>query len=142
MHIIKIISQEIFHPVNPINYKEFKYFLVGKKIAKHRLNIEILGNKRMKYIFQVENIKCGGCTNTIATKLREIDGVKDVTVNLGAQEVTVSAESEIQADMRSKLAKKLARLGYPEAVSASSNSMITKATSFVSCALGKVSGKH
>ncbi len=96
----------------------------------------------MEYNFQVENMKCGGCTNTITTKLREIDGVQDVIVNIDDHQVTVISEPEIQTNFRSNVGKELARLGYPEAGSVSSNSMITKATSFVSCALGKVTGKR
>jgi len=44
----------------------------------------------MQYDFKVENIKCGGCTNTIITKLREIDGVKDVNVNIDDNEVNIA----------------------------------------------------
>jgi copper chaperone len=96
----------------------------------------------MKYNFQVENIKCGGCTNTITSKLKEIDGVQDVFVNIDNQQVIVISEPVVKVSIRSNLGKELARLGYPEVGTASSNSMITKATSFVSCALGKASRKH
>jgi copper chaperone CopZ len=96
----------------------------------------------MEYNFEIENMKCGGCINTITTKLREIDGVQDVIVNVDDHEVTVISEAVGETNFRSNIAKELARLGYPEAGSASSNSVITKATSFVSCALGKVTGKR
>lgn len=99
------------------------------------------GDKRMKYSFQVENIRCGGCSNTISNKLKEVEHVQDVMVNIEEQLVTVTTISDNEEDIRSRLAKQLARLGYPESGSDGSNRMITKAASFVSCAIGKVSGK-
>ena len=96
----------------------------------------------MDYNFQVENIKCGGCANTITTKLKEIEAVEDVIVNVDEQQVTVIAGSGVQDDIKSTLGKKLAKLGYPEVGSAGPNRMVAKATSFVSCAIGKVSGKR
>lgn len=96
----------------------------------------------MQYDFKVENIKCGGCTNTIITKLRNIDGVKDVHVNIDDKQVNVITESTTRTDIRQKLAKKLSRLGYPEIGTIDSDRLTTKAASYVSCALGKVSGKN
>jgi len=95
----------------------------------------------MQYNFKVENIKCGGCTNTIITKLREIDSVKDVEVNIDDSEVNVITDSEIQADTRQMITNKLTKLGYPEMGSTDSDRLMVKAASYVSCALGKVSGK-
>jgi len=95
----------------------------------------------MQYNFKVENIKCGGCTNTIITKLREIDSVKDVEVNIDDSEVNVITDSEIQADTRQMITNKLTKLGYPEMGSADSDRLMVKAASYVSCALGKVSRK-
>lgn len=96
----------------------------------------------MQYNFKVENIKCGGCTNTIITKLREIDGVQDVDVNIDDNEVNVITDSEIQVDTRQIITKKLTKLGYPEMGTADSDRLMVKAASYVSCALGKVSGKN
>lgn len=95
----------------------------------------------MQYNFKVENIKCGGCTNTIITKLREIDSVKDVEVNIDDSEVNVITDSEIQADTRQMITNKLTKLGYPEMGSTDSDRLMVKAASYVSCALGKVSRK-
>jgi len=90
----------------------------------------------MQYNFKVENIKCGGCTNTIITKLREIDSVKDVEVNIDDSEVNVITDSEIQADTRQMITNKLTKLGYPEMGSTDSDRLMVKAASYVSCALG------
>ncbi|MGH1538237.1 MAG: heavy-metal-associated domain-containing protein [Gammaproteobacteria bacterium] len=96
----------------------------------------------MEYKLKVDNIKCSGCTNTIITKLREIDGVKDVHVNIVDKEVNVTTDSEIHADTRQLITKKLTKLGYPEIGTADSDRLTVKAASYVSCALGKVSGKN
>ena len=39
----------------------------------------------MIYELQVENIKCGGCTNSIVNKLKKIDGVLSVDVDIENQ---------------------------------------------------------
>ncbi|NNC67099.1 MAG: heavy-metal-associated domain-containing protein [Gammaproteobacteria bacterium] len=95
----------------------------------------------MKYSFQVENIRCGGCTNSITKKLIKLDGVKEVHVIVNNKQVTVTTDSTIHTNMRKTLSEKLAKLGYPELGSEGTNRLMTKATSVVSCALGKVSNK-
>ncbi len=95
----------------------------------------------MEYKFQVENIRCGGCANTITKKLREINGVKDVHVNVEDKQVIVTTEPTIDAEIHHILSEKLVKLGYPEVGTIGSNSLKTKATSVVSCAIGKVSNK-
>lgn len=94
----------------------------------------------MQYSFEVENIRCGGCANTISMKLTEMDGVNDVQVNVDEKKVIVNVDSS-DDDIRLALSKKLAKLGYPEKGSVDSNGLITKAASVVSCAIGKVSKK-
>ena len=61
--------------------------------------------------FQVKNVKCGGCADTIRRGLLNIAGVRDVAVVIQGGEVTVSGE---ELD-RAALAEKLGQLGYPEA---------------------------
>ena len=62
-------------------------------------------------IFQVKNVKCGGCAATIRQGLLSVAGVRDVAVVIQGGEVTVSGE---ELD-RAGLAEKLGQLGYPEA---------------------------
>jgi len=71
-----------------------------------------------------------------------MDGVKEVNVNIDNNEVNVIADANIQTDIRQKLVKKLTKLGYPEMGTADSDRLMVKAASYVSCALGKVSGKN
>lgn len=90
----------------------------------------------MKHIIEVENIKCGGCANTIESRLRKLDGVTDVQVEVEQGRVTVEAGD----DDRTKLAETLLRSGYPEKGTAEGiRAASAKAKSFVSCAIGKMS---
>ena len=95
----------------------------------------------MKYKFQVENIRCGGCANTITKKLKEITGVEDVDVNVEEKQVVVTTQPTIDADIHHTLSEKLLKLGYPEVGTDEANNLKAKATSIVSCAVGKVSSK-
>jgi copper chaperone CopZ len=78
----------------------------------------------------VENIKCGGCMNSIKIALLKLKGVTAVEINKEEERVSVSGV----AIERNELAMKLAALGYPER---GNNNLISKAKSFVSCAVGK-----
>jgi copper chaperone len=88
-------------------------------------------------IFDVENIKCGGCENTIRKGLSTIAGVSEVQINRDQQRITLLAN---EAD-RGTIAEKLRSMGYPEQGSvAGLQSGLAQAKSMVSCAIGKVSG--
>jgi copper chaperone len=90
-------------------------------------------------IFDVENIKCGGCENSIRKGLGGIAGVNvgDVQIDRDQQRITLVAN---EAD-RNAIAEKLRSMGYPEQGSvAGLQSGLAQAKSMVSCAIGKVSG--
>jgi len=90
----------------------------------------------MQHVIDVENIRCGGCANTIGKNLRKIVGVESVDVDIENGRVTVEAGD----DSRELLVKTLLSSGYPENGSAEGIKAATaKAKSFVSCAIGKVS---
>ena len=90
----------------------------------------------MKHIIEVENIKCGGCANTIETRLRKLEGVTQVSVEIGHGRVSVDAAD----DSREQLVRTLLQSGYPEKGTADGIKAATaKAKSFVSCAIGKIS---
>jgi len=87
--------------------------------------------------FDVENIKCGGCENTIRKGLSTIAGMSEVQIDRDQQRITLVAN---EAD-RGTIAEKLRSMGYPEQGSvAGLQSGQAQATSMVSCAIGKVSG--
>ncbi|RZN82005.1 MAG: heavy-metal-associated domain-containing protein [Winogradskyella sp.] len=82
---------------------------------------------------KIQNLKCGGCANTIITQLSKIEGVSDVTVNNETDEVNISFGTENQLEI---VTKKLSDLGYP--LISEANSIPKKAKSFVSCAIGRM----
>jgi copper chaperone len=83
----------------------------------------------------VENIKCGGCANTITTKLKALDGVNNVAIDIEAGKVTIDGDDA----ERDTYAAALAKMGYPELGSvAGLESAGAKAKSFVSCAIGRM----
>lgn len=89
----------------------------------------------METRIEVENIRCGGCANTIAKKLREDERITAVTVDIANQ--TVILESE--ADVREDAAKVLFGLGYPERGTVTGlDALKEKAISVVSCAIGRI----
>ena len=84
-------------------------------------------------IIQIENLKCGGCANTIKKGLTKLEGVTDVEINIDASEVMISTENdEVLVTAREKLSS----MGYPEVGEV--NTVIKKAKSYVSCAVGRV----
>ncbi|QXP59263.1 heavy-metal-associated domain-containing protein [Olleya sp. HaHaR_3_96] len=82
----------------------------------------------------VQNLKCGGCANTITTKLSEIDNILDININVEESKVSFNYKSE-EAILAVKT--KLKTLGYPSIDD--DNNLVSKAKSFVSCATGKLS---
>jgi len=90
----------------------------------------------MSWTVTVENIKCGGCANSIRKALTAIPGVTGVDVDIEEGDVRVQAEEA----MRAAVTKRLLELGYPESGAVSGiGSAAAKAKSFVSCAIGRAS---
>ncbi len=90
----------------------------------------------MKQTFEVLNVKCEGCANTLKKALKADFG--DVEVNLEVQPRQISLE--IKEEKLQNLKSKLRSLGYPLVSDELSDlqKVSTKAKSFVSCALGKI----
>tara|TARA_R110000787_G_scaffold109035_2_gene217560 strand:- start:45198 stop:45467 length:270 start_codon:yes stop_codon:yes gene_type:complete len=88
----------------------------------------------MTTTIKIQNLKCGGCANTIITKISTLENVNEVSVNVEDATVTFNTSSEKEiAHVKSKLSV----LGYP--ADGENNSVISKAKSYVSCATGKMS---
>jgi copper chaperone CopZ len=85
----------------------------------------------MEQQFEVENIKCGGCMNSIKTALLKLGGVTDVIIDKEIDTVTVNGTMN-----REEVVNKLNDLGYPEK---GNNTLIRKAKSYVNCAIGRMS---
>lgn len=87
----------------------------------------------MNTTLEIQNLKCGGCAHTIISKLNDLEGIQNVSVDTELN--TVSFESELASEVES-VTKLLSNLGYP--VSGDANSIGKKAKSFVSCAVGRM----
>ncbi len=85
---------------------------------------------------QVENIKCGGCMNSIKTALLKIDPVQEVTIDKDTETVHVSGSDSLD---REALVQQLAKMGYPEK---GNNNILHKAKSYASCAVGNLTSKE
>ncbi|MDY0117406.1 MAG: heavy metal-associated domain-containing protein [Sulfurimonadaceae bacterium] len=93
----------------------------------------------MKQTFEVQNIRCGGCVNTIEKALLK-EGFKDVSVDLSYEPRKVTVELSDDASVALFRAS-LRKLGYPlvgEEIGFFDNANL-KAKSVVSCAIGKFS---
>jgi len=91
----------------------------------------------MKQTFEVLNVKCGGCANTLKTKLEPKFGEVEVNLDVMPREITLDINEEQTPELREALKS----LGYP--MSDENLGFVedttAKAKSFVSCAIGKMS---
>ena len=86
----------------------------------------------MKTEIQIENLKCGGCAATIKKGILAIEGVNEIDVDVENSIVSISSENDNIEEIKIKLSK----LGYPEV--GDKNTIVHKAKSFVSCAVGRI----
>ncbi|MDO5969999.1 heavy-metal-associated domain-containing protein [Flavivirga aquimarina] len=89
----------------------------------------------MKTTLEIQNLKCGGCANTIINKLSDIENISDVTINNDNHTVSFFYENK-NALLEAK--QLLHKIGYP--IVGEKNALTTKAKSFVSCAIGRMNG--
>jgi copper chaperone CopZ len=80
----------------------------------------------------VQNLKCGGCANTITSKISEIKNISDVAVNVDESKISFKYVNENDALL---VKEKLSKIGYPSIED--ENSMVHKTKSYISCATGK-----
>ena len=82
--------------------------------------------------YEIQNLKCGGCANTIESELLKIDGVTDVVVDKNESKLRFESNKNVD----SHVIERLKQLGYP--VADEENTIINKATSYISCMRGRV----
>jgi len=84
---------------------------------------------------EVENIKCGGCENSIVKGIHSVAQVSNLVVDVEKQLVSFTGE----ASVKQAVVDKLRALGYPEKGSVSGlEAGLTNAKSYVSCAIGRI----
>lgn len=84
----------------------------------------------MIHTIEVENIKCGGCMNSIETALTKVENVTEISIDKETETITLNSDME-----RGVFVDILSKLGYPEK---GHNSLLHKGKSFVSCAIGNL----
>ena len=82
--------------------------------------------------FKVNNIRCGGCVNTITKKIKEKFNIDDIDVNIEKGVISI----DVDESKRNDVYEVLLGLGYPKF--GDDNGFISKAKSFTSCAIGKI----
>ena len=87
----------------------------------------------MKTSLKIQNLKCGGCANTITKKLSNIENITELEVNNANHTVSFNYENE---NTLLKAKALLHSMGYP--VVGDKNALTSKAKSFVSCAIGRM----
>lgn len=85
----------------------------------------------MKQSINVANIKCGGCANSISSKLAEMEGISDVKVDVESGNIEFDTTTD---DTVVKVKDTLAKMGYPEG----DPTLLQTAKSYVSCAVGRM----
>ncbi|MEA3354227.1 MAG: heavy-metal-associated domain-containing protein [Campylobacterota bacterium] len=90
----------------------------------------------MKKTLQVNNVKCGGCANTLKKALSGEFGEIEVDLEKMPREISLDIEDENMEALKLKLRS----LGYPLVDDELSGieEVTTKAKSFVACAIGKI----
>lgn len=90
----------------------------------------------MIQVFEVENIKCGGCISTIRKGLEQLPGVNNAQPE--NQSGTVTVDFDVEKVSADQISEKLAHMGYPLM---GDNNLGKKAKSYVSCMIGRISGE-
>ncbi|MEG1648721.1 MAG: heavy metal-associated domain-containing protein [Rikenellaceae bacterium] len=90
----------------------------------------------MKTTIIVDNIRCGGCSNSIHKSLAALTGVFGVEVDIPEGKITIQHTDELP---REQMTAKLLSMGYPEVGTAKGFQAVKAgATSLMSCAIGKI----
>ncbi len=85
----------------------------------------------MQQTIAVSNIKCGGCANSIKSKLGTISGIESIEVDVTTGEVSFEAADENTVEA---VKQSLVKMGYPE----DDPTIIQTAKSYVSCMIGRM----
>ena len=87
----------------------------------------------MKTTLEIQNLKCGGCEATIYTKLVGLQNIEELFID--ANNSTITFNYTLEEDLK-RVKDTLFNIGYP--ILGEENRLVTKARSYVSCAMGKM----
>lgn len=89
----------------------------------------------MTKTFEVLNVKCGGCANTLINGLKDDFGKVEIDLEVHPRKITLDIDENKEENLKIKLRS----LGYPLTTDELSglDKATTTAKSFVSCAIGK-----
>jgi copper chaperone CopZ len=82
----------------------------------------------------VDNLKCGGCANTIRKEVSKFSSVQQVSVDKDLSRIDIEFNTE--ENQLDEIKRKLLKIGYPE--QGTENTKLTAAKSYVSCAIGRM----
>ena len=82
----------------------------------------------------IQNLKCNGCVTTITKKLSHLENITDIIVAVEESSIAFNYKDNLDLEV---VKETLKDSGYP--VLGDENTLGTKAKSFVSCAIGKMS---
>jgi copper chaperone len=96
----------------------------------------------MIHTFEVANVRCGGCANTITKALQEA-GFQEINVDLSCEPRKVTVEAVNEAHL-AQFTTILRKLGYPlsDIDYGLIEGTVLKTKSFVSCAVGKFGSEN
>ena len=86
----------------------------------------------MKYSIEIENIKCGGCMNSIKKAVLKTKDVSNVEVNSENGIVSFEALDDLSKEA---VINSLDKIGYPLK---NEGNFLQTAKSYVSCAIGRM----
>ena len=64
----------------------------------------------MKKTFEIQNLQCGGCENTIINALSKINGVQNIAIHPDDNSIALTYKNK---DVYENVCAKLSQLGYP-----------------------------
>lgn len=85
-----------------------------------------------KETLYIDNLKCGGCANTIRKALGQFSELSSIDIDVEKGAITLCSDEELQ---RSEYFSVLNKLGYPEV---GTTTLLQKGRSYISCAIGRV----
>jgi copper chaperone len=93
----------------------------------------------MKTWIAIDDLKCGGCANTIEKGLLSVNGVTHVNVNVDESEVLIEHAGTVNLQ---DVKNKLKQMGYPESGTTDSFEKLTRnVKSYISSAIGRLGPK-